>query len=232
MKRFDSISQVFNLLNDCGANYLVLRNYENMLNPELFVGNHADIDLLCEDSQKIVKILDAQTTRKNVGELRGDGVHYFLMIAGNRVSFDLRQVGDGYYCDDWETDLLRKRRRQDCFYVMDDENYFYTLVYHAILQKRQLSDDYRTKLIEMAAANRIPMKRSDEEGFIFVLQEFMKSKNYRFVYSKDKMVPNRFHLVDSTLVDTNYSRWLKHRLFETKVAIIEGLVKVKHALSL
>ena len=46
MKRYDDIRQVFNLLNASVVDYLVLRNYEMMLSPALFVGDHADIDLL------------------------------------------------------------------------------------------------------------------------------------------------------------------------------------------
>ncbi|MBR5673747.1 MAG: hypothetical protein IKW97_05045 [Muribaculaceae bacterium] len=120
MKRYDDICQVFNLLNASGVDYLVLRNYEMMLSPELFVGDCADIDLLCEDSQKIVQVLDARS-KKNAGYTPdGDGIHYFLNIGGKDVSLDLRQVGDGYYCEQWERDLLSRKKFTHCFNVMND----------------------------------------------------------------------------------------------------------------
>lgn len=232
MNRFDNISQIFNLLNNCGVNYLVLRNYENMLSPKLFVGSHADVDLLCEKSKDIVKILNAIPTRKDYDEILGDGIHYSLIIGDERVSFDLRQVGDGYYCDKWEKDLLRRKKRHNCFYVMDDEDYFYTLIYHAVLQKRKLSEEYRNRLMKMASMNGVSNEIKDEKGFICLLEKYMKNKGYRFVYSHDFMVPNRFHLVDSQMVEKDFKLWLAHFLFDTKVTWIEFLVKVKHCIKL
>lgn len=213
-------------------NYLVLRNYENMLSPKLFVGSHADVDLLCEKSKDIVKILNAIPTRKDYDEILGDGIHYSLIIGDERVSFDLRQVGDGYYCDKWEKDLLRRKKRHNCFYVMDDEDYFYTLIYHAILQKRHFSNEYKLRLSQMADSLQIQMNRYDEGCFISVLENYMRLNDYRFVYSNDILVPNRFHLVNASLIDSNRNLKLKHLLFDAKVSLIETLVSIKHALNL
>lgn len=225
MKRYDDIRQVFNLLNASGVDYLVLRNYEMMLSPELYVGDHADIDLLCDDSRKIVQVLGASSTKD-------DGIHYFLNIRGQNVSFDLRQVGDGYYCEQWERDLLTRKKFTHCFYVMSDEDYFYTLIYHAVLQKRKLSEEYKYRLLEMASRNGVSNEIKDEKGFICLLENYMKKKGYRFVYSHDFMVPNRLHLVDSQMVEKDFKLWLAHFLFDTKVAWIRFLVKVKHWIKL
>ncbi len=232
MKRYEDIRQVFNLLNASGVDYLVLRNYEMMLSPELFVGDHADIDLLCEDSQKIVQVLGACSTTKNDEHSPDDGIHYFLNIRGQVVSFDLRQVGDGYYCEQWERDLLNRKKFTQCFYVLSDEDYFYTLIYHAVLQKRKLSEEYRNRLMKMASMNGASNEIKDEKGFICLLEKYMKNKGYRFVYSHDFMVPNRFHLVDSQMVEKDFKLWLAHFLFDTKVTWIEFLVKVKHCIKL
>ncbi len=211
-------------------NYLVLRNYENMLDRDLFVGNHADVDLLCEKSMDIVKLLDAYPAWKDPSKQRGDGIHYFLTIGDNRVRFDLRQVGDGYYCEKWEKDLLRRRKSHKGFFVMDDKDYFYTLIYHAILQKRHFSDEYKFRLSQMADSLQIQMNRYDEGGFISVLENYMRLMDYRFTYSQDYLVPNRFHLVDKDLIDKNCGLKWKHNLYDMKIGIIEWLVKVKHTL--
>ena len=53
---FGRIEDLFNTLNDAGVKYLVLRNYENLLEPELYVDGHGDINMLCSDSQEIVDL--------------------------------------------------------------------------------------------------------------------------------------------------------------------------------
>ena len=228
MNGYEDIRKVFNLLNASGADYLVLRNYEMLLSPELFVGDHADIDLLCEDSQKIVQVLDARSTKNAGHSPYGDGIHYYLNISGRNVSFDLRHIGDGYYCEQWQRDLLNRKKYIHCFYVMNDEDYFYTLVYHAILQKRKLSIEYKNRLSAMAAEQGISIEMHNERGFIRLLEKYMKKNGYRFVYSHDYMVPNRFRLVDSEMIEKDYYLRFRHLLFETKVKLIEFLVKIKH----
>ncbi len=47
---YNSIEEFFSALNAAGINYLVLRNYENLLKPEIYVDGHGDIDLLCDNS--------------------------------------------------------------------------------------------------------------------------------------------------------------------------------------
>ena len=125
MFKYNNITEVFDLLNHNNISYLVLRNYENLLEPEMYIDGHGDVDLLCADSQEIVRVLDAQTNRKDQWPYRGDGIHYYIFVAGERVSLDLRYVGDDYYCKEWEEYLLRNRIVHNGFYVMDEKSYFF-----------------------------------------------------------------------------------------------------------
>lgn len=228
MTDYQDISEVFNLLNQQGAEYLVLRNYDNLLLPEMYQDGHGDIDMLCADSQQVMRIIQAGTDRKDEPPFRGDGTHYCIYVRGKYVSLDLRHVGDDYYCEQWEKDLLRRRIRRDCFYVMADEDYFYTLVYHAILQKRTFSEEYRQRLSAMAQRLGIGMKRFEESDFLRVLETYMREKGYVFRYSKDRLVPMRFSLVDPSMVSVDRKARWAHKRFEWKIRMIDFLVRVKH----
>lgn len=228
---FTSISEFFQTLNDAGIRYLVMRNYENLLEPEMYVGGHGDIDLLCDDSQAIVRLIDAQPLTPDKRNLRGDGIHYSIEVDGHSVQLDLRQIGDGYYCQKWENELLERRVKHDCFYVMSNEDYFYTLTYHAILQKRSLSDEYRSRLLEMARQLKLTVEEPSEKGLLRLLENHMRDHGYRYTYSKDRMVPNRFNLVDEKLVEKNWELQLYHYGFDSMVTTIERLVKIKHIFS-
>ncbi len=225
---FTSIVDFFQTLNDAGIRYLVLRNYENLLEPEMYVGGHGDIDLLCDDSQAIVHLVDAKPLTPDRRNLCGDGIHYSIDVDGHSVQLDLRQVGDGYYCRRWEKELLERRVKHDCFYVMSNEDYFYTLTYHAILQKRSLSEEYRSRLLEMARKLELTVDEPSEKGLLILLESHMRAHDYRYSYSQDHMVPNRFNLVDEKLIEKD--RWLQlhHLGFDFMVKAIEWLVKIKH----
>lgn len=231
MKSFSSPSEIFYLLNTAGIEYVVLRNYENLAECEAFLlEGHPDIDILCRDSQAIVRILDAQTRRKDEPPFKGDGTHYYVYVRGKKVCLDLRYLGDGYYCKSWEEDMLARKQPQGDYFVLCPEDYFYSLIYHAILQKRELSQEYNIRLTEMATKMNVLIEKADTPSFLAELQRFMKEKGYRFEYPKDKTVPCRFHLVDPNLVVRNPRLFLKHWQFDTIVSFIEKLVNIKHAL--
>ena len=227
---FARVQDFFDTLNQANINYLVLRNYENLLEPELYVDGHGDIDMLCDDSQVIVNLINARPLTEDKPGILGDGVHYAIEVDGKPVQLDLRHVGDGYYCAKWEKEMLEGSVRHDCFYVMNETDYFYSLVYHAVLQKRSLSQEYSSRLLQMSKELGLAVASANEHGYLLLLQEFMRAHGYRFTYSEDHLVPNRFHLVDQGLIDKNYGLRLKHDLYDAKIGIIEWLVKVKHTL--
>lgn len=230
MYQYHTIVDIFDILNKNDVSYLVLRNYENLLEPEFYVEGHGDIDLLCADSQEIVRLLDAQTDRKDQYPFKGDGIHYFIFVGGERVSLDLRYVGDDYYCREWEKDLLNSRVMHNGFYVMDPSNYFYTLLYHSILQKDRLSEEYLSRLLNMAGTLDVSIHKHSEKGLLAVLESYMQEKGYGYTYPVDYLVPARFQLVNHQMILMNRKRWIRHWLHWRKIDIIEILVRIKHLL--
>ena len=113
---------------------------------------------------------------------------------------------------------------------MNETDYFYSLIYHAVLQKRSLSQEYSSRLFQMSKGLGLVMTSANEHEYLLLLQEYMRDHGYRFTYSNDHLVPNRFHLVDQGLIDKDCGLKWKHSLYDKKIGIIERLVKVKHAL--
>lgn len=227
---FSRIEAFFEALNQAGLKYLVLRNYENLLEPEMYLNGHGDIDILCEDSDLLATTVGAKPCPPKSSAKQDDKIHYMIFVNNQSVSLDLRQVGDGYYCEKWERDLLDRRVKKDCFYVMNEEDYFYTLIYHAILQKQVFSEEYRSRLIEMSAKLGLSVDVYNEQGFISLLEDYMREKGYLFSYSTDCMVPNRFNLVDKKLIVKDLPLQWRHFMFDFKVSAIERMVRIKHFL--
>ena len=195
----------FNEMNLHG-NYIILRNFEEISNDCYYMAGHDDIDFLCDRQKEIVKALDA---RKN--NFWGSQDHFLVKIAGYNVKFGLRYIGDGYYDSYWEEEMLENKVLRDAhYYVMQDRDYFYSLLYHALLQKKTLSDDYRIRLRDMGT--RIGMKLEEYTDFERVLFHFLNERKYTVPYPKDPTVPVHYEHVPESFL-RGYAEWRLRKIF-------------------
>jgi hypothetical protein len=73
------------------------------------------------------------------------------LINDEVVLFDIRFVGDEYYDKAWENKLLNdKVMDENGFYRPNDEDYFFSLLYHAAVHKKEIADDYKKRLPVLA----------------------------------------------------------------------------------
>lgn len=219
---FKNVQQVIDKLNADGINYLILRNYECLLDDKIYVGGHEDIDILCETAASIVSSVGAISNRK-----REDNTHYHIFVGGNRVYLDLRSIGDGYYCEEWQREMLRNKKVHNGFYVMSEEDYYYSLIYHAIFQKKTFTEEYRLRLLEMSKNLGNRMTVYDRKHFIEDLCVYMKRHSYKFVYAEDPSIPLNFSEVDSKLVEINLRRKCRCIYHHFKKNIVAQLAKIK-----
>lgn len=174
LRGWENLDQLFYILNQ-SVNYLVLRNFEYL--PEAFCSEqHGDIDLLTDDLDRMKWILGGVPVFK--AKFR---VHYKVRVGNSDVYFDLRYVGDDYYCRAWEKDMLHSKIDSGRgFPIMSLQNYKYSLLYHALLQKSKLADDYKIKL-----ANLFDCK---EECYLEELRNFLAESKYDITPPKDLSV--------------------------------------------
>lgn len=202
---WDSLSQLFHVLNHT-ANYLVLRNFES-LPAQYDSRTHGDIDLLVEDMPETALLMNGERVFREKHR-----VHYRTIVGGNEVFFDLRYLGDDYYCGKWERDLLAQKKLNDHgLYIPDDNSCFYTLVYHALIHKNSIADDYYEKTNYLAEKIGLPLNSDSktlarfDEYFLF-LESFMKSKNYHYTRPVDKSV-----LFQAAKTNTD---WIKNQIIK------------------
>ena len=234
MGEFSSFQEVLDILHANDVKYLILRNYDNLLMPEMYQNGHGDVDMLCEDSMQIVNLLHARCYEDLNKDLYDDKTHYFILIDGKRVKLDLRHVGDGYYCEEWQNDMLNSRELSDQgFFILDKENMLYSIIYHAIIQKDYLSKEYDTLIKNMLFDLDLAVQSngvSTEKQYILLLEHFMKSKNYVYTYPVDRYVPLNRSLIDKTLIKKGPILKRKHDKYEAKLRFKARLVRIKHFL--
>ena len=163
----------FTLLNK-NCTYLVLRNWDNIFDENLYSNGHGDIDILCNSLQEFVSLTGAERIHK---EKNRD--NYIISIDNVKVRFDVRWVGDGYYPTEWEQRMLENRElNEQSIFVMNKEDYFYSLAYHALVQKPKLSNEYLYKL--NVAFKEIEDTPSDvtERDILVILSNFLIERGF------------------------------------------------------
>lgn len=180
-KEWNTVSEMFYALNNC-TNYAILRNYESLPN-EIYENDHNDIDLICESKEDVAYILNAVPVFEE--DYR---VHYKTSVEGRIAYFDLRYVGDNYYYKKIEENILRNRiYNEKGFYTLNREDYFYTLLYHATLQKNEFKQDYKTKLIQLDSKKEVNENTTLEE-YLKILKRWLEENNYVIVEPIDESV--------------------------------------------
>lgn len=175
---FKTVKEMFYVLNNC-IDYAVLRNYET-LPEEIYTNEHNDIDLICDSYENAAYILNAEKVFPE--EYR---IHYKVKVEDKIAFFDLRYIGDNYYYYNLEKALLENRiYNSKGFYTVSEEEYFYTLLYHAILHKTTFSEDYKNKLNKM----RPNLDFNDDEKLIQILNNWLFKKGYSITIPIDKSV--------------------------------------------
>lgn len=167
---WESASQMFYALNNC-VNYALLRNYEN-LPEEIYVNDHNDIDLICQSAENCAYVLNAKKVFNE--EYR---VHYVTDVEDKKAYFDLRFVGDNYYCKELEENILKTRiLNSKGFYTIENNLYFYTLLYHALIHKNNFAPDYKKRLIAMNV-EKIDQNTTEDE-LLKILDKWLIKNEY------------------------------------------------------
>lgn len=181
---YENIEQLFYVLNN-SIKYCVLRNYE-CLPKEYTIEGHGDIDLLVEDLNYIKYLTLAKSYYPDLNYR----VHYGINISNKLIPFDFRYVGDDYYDINWQNQILNNLVLYNSLVkVPNTINYFYTLLYHAYVQKSAVKADYFERLdnmskeLDMTYKSDLSLDKIKEK-----LDEFMIQNSFNYTIPKDKTV--------------------------------------------
>lgn len=155
---WNNLEEVFNTLNET-IEYVVMRNY-TPLPEEYYSATHGDIDFLVRDYQNAQFILRAQPVFSEPYR-----VHNKIVVDRKEVLLDLRYIGDNYYDTSWQENILKTKLLYNNLYVMDEENHFYSLLYHALVHKPSVGDDYVSTLRSLNKNLAVTHKEINKQWF-------------------------------------------------------------------
>ena len=175
---YQSIKELFYVLNNT-TKYVILRNFDCL--PEKYtIEGHGDIDLLVENKNYISYLTLAKPVFNEPYR-----VYHYINIKNENIPFDFRYLGDNYYDIFWEEQILNNRQlRKNLFYTPNDEDLFYSLLYHVYIQKWSVKQDYIPKLQELARKINKQFIPSSMHA-IQSLDIFMKKRNYEYIKPND-----------------------------------------------
>lgn len=192
---FNNLNDFFKEINSYpDLKYVVQRNFDNYPN-DYKLDKHADIDVQVNDYFQFKAITGGKASKKPFYE---DGGYKFanrVNFSGNEVQVDIRVNGDNYYCEQWQNDMLETRIFDDRgFYIMNDINHFYSLLYHALCHKNSVSGTYKNKFLELSKKINLPLTQENvnDRKFMFnILNKFMETKGYEYVNPVEKSIQCR-----------------------------------------
>lgn len=227
---WENFEQLFDCMNNC-LEYVVMRNWDGLPDQATIQG-HDDIDFLVDSLPSAMRILKAKKVFP-----RPYRVHCEIIVGGRPIRIDLRAVGDQYYPKEMQQRMLRNRVIENCFYVPNDEDHFYSLAYHAVIHKHSIGDDYVKKLQAMKPNEVITHKRLLELLAKYMLDNHWVytrpepsvkyNKKHMFLSSLtlDASVSNTsgFDLTDGCLIKKTPMRFLKFEVLEREIHWLEKM---------
>ncbi|MBO7423550.1 MAG: hypothetical protein J6T99_09235 [Oscillospiraceae bacterium] len=186
-----SIQELLYVLNHT-CKYVVLRNFEEFPD-NIQMGEHSDVDILCQDYMSTKLIINGKDSTRCPHRVQN-----IVKIGNSFINVDLRHLGDNYLDKKWEKDILNHRElHPKGFYAPNESDYFYSLLYHVLIQKKIISKDYIARIKKMSGSIGIaPIDLAEENMALETLTSYMKQKEYLFAEPKDYTVCYNFEKVN------------------------------------
>ena len=169
---YNQFLQILNKIDNC----IILRGYEQ-LKTNFPIHPEEDVDILTENYNDVYDII-----KEYLDHIDNKDVGHIIKLDDTLVKIDIRVVGDNYYDEKWYNDMLSKKILFDYdFYVMDAENYFYSILYHCLIHKNKIDSKYH----ELLSNYKINIDISDKQQCFLILEKFMNRNGYKFLKPVD-----------------------------------------------
>ena len=188
---WESIEQLFYVLNNT-VDYVILRGASGLKKHE-FSDDHRDCDLLVDNVANAQIIINGRTLE---GPKRP---HEAVIINGYTYYLDLWGCEQYYFDIQWCRDMLATKKETNGYFLLDGTNNFYCLLYHCLITKNRISEDYLPILDTYRATHFDNSKEYPE-----LLVDFMQQHHYEIVTYADNGAG--FH-VDNPTIKRYYNKY-------------------------
>ena len=132
---WNDLSELFYVLSNT-VDYVVLRGKNELLQNK-FTNEHRDIDILTSDYLNVKYVINGTSSCNKYRP------HERIMIGGYDYYLDLWQTQKNYFDPDWCKNMMETRVRIGNYWFLDSTNELYVLLYHCLIYKNNIADDYK-----------------------------------------------------------------------------------------
>ena len=175
-KRFSTLNDVFTELNKHDdLKWVITHNFDTFIDGD-------DIDFLTDDYYHFMRILDT-IERPKGGKINsisngGTSVRNYIIVGNRNIPIDIRYIGDNFYHEKFQQDMLNNRvLHPNGFYIPNETYHLYSLIYHAIIHKRQISKTY----INVFKKYNLSENEINKKSLMTKLNYFMEQNGYKYV---------------------------------------------------
>lgn len=177
---WNSLEELFTVLNSVPQlKYVVLRGWNELLGE---IENIQDIDFLVNDWVLFSKLIRLRPNKYK--PYKG-----YIVLKDSRVSIDIRFLGDGYFDSNWQNNVLVSRQHTHFFFIPDEENYLFSLLYHKLIHKKGQSTKYEFEMKLLSANYKVAPSE-----LIYLLAAYMNTNHYNISRCIDQSVENSINL--------------------------------------
>ncbi len=158
-----------------------------------------DIDVLCNSYYLFKRSIDGQSFKKknlrlfsNAGdplEDYGFKVSNFAKIKNKEICFDIRSVGDNYFCERWQKKLLVGRIKKENYFSLNKNDKLYSLIYHIVYHKGYIDNKYLKFLKINFKKEQINLDFLKDK-----INKYLKLNNYSYTRPSDLTIPLTFKM--------------------------------------
>ena len=156
---------ILNSIFNDDINFLVLRTYHDLhINTPEYPD---DIDILTDDYSKVLACIKPYLVR-----IDNPYVGHIIKFNNKKIKIDVRIIGDNYYDCNWEKQMLKNKILYNNFYVLDPKNYKYSILYHCLIHKPNISEKYHDFI-------KSEFKTLNKNNLCLQLEKFMSNHSYQ-----------------------------------------------------
>ncbi|ARD43589.1 hypothetical protein [Colwellia sp. PAMC 21821] len=180
---WNSCKELFETLN-LTTEYVVLRGSDKIEDTVSTLSG--DVDILCSDIGEFA----AAANGINIWNSKN---FFHVNIAGKQVLFDIRYVGDDYFDEKWQKDIIKNRvLDKNGVNIPRVDDYFFSHLYHAYIHKPLFFDKYIGRLTGLAEKIGIKNFKDDCQNnpskIVKLLRGYLLAHNYQVSIPKDEQV--------------------------------------------
>lgn len=195
--------ELFAILNYT-TNYLVLRGFEKLPdeNPD------KDLDVLTDNYQRFASALGAFQPAHQM--YKGN-----IKVNNENISLDIRYIGDKYYDTAWAKEMLQTKVIRNKVFVPRNDHYFFSLLFHAKVQKSKVKEKYVGIFEELAENLNFVWfkseKLSDDKAMGEILNGYFRTHYYFYEDPIDRAVYKNENVIKHIQSNRSLTRkfWLK-----------------------